>query len=110
MGYHVGLDLCVTRNGESITDEMWEACLNKLNLEKWEIELLRKSVNGEGEVGIRWVVEHKNKFMHTVSSIFPHLEFDLNGIGEESGDIWKETWKAGERIAFKERFELACFM
>lgn len=83
MGYATEYELNV-QNARGIENEIEES-LNEIS--GYAIEL--------GEVTTMKWYDHQ-KDMTQISKNFPDVVFTLDGVGEESGDIWKAMYKNGK--------------
>ena len=81
MGYYTDYKVQVTPNIPGL-----EEVLDKITGYVWT-----KSLTAEG---IKWYEHDKN--MLTISNLYPDNLFILSGEGEDTGDRWKEYYKAGK--------------
>lgn len=99
MGYTTIVTLNVYQNDHILSDNALKASLNGVSddIIDHDFVMMMNDENGV-DVDIKWITKSKDKFMATLSSLFSHFTFELNGKGDDVDDYWNELWENGKRV------------
>jgi hypothetical protein len=99
MGYTTIVTLYVYQDNHRLGDNALKASLNgdSDHIIDHDFVMMMNDEYGT-DVGITWITKRKDKFMATLSSLFSHFTFELNGKGDDVDDQWNELWENGKRV------------
>lgn len=104
MGYYTSYELVATGFKDETEAEFFEFKLRKLSgYSGWEAETTAEQFKGVLQE-VKWY-NHKAD-VDQLSTEFPHVTIDVNGVGEGHGDIWKMRARNGqiERVEAEIKF------